>query len=80
MFLRASVDSKAAPINFPLSLVKLKSQCASHTADKIVNCLLKNGNAIELLQKALIEFFGNGVSVMLMDKVKSRKVAQRQIS
>ena len=41
--LRASVDGKAAPISFPLDLVKLESQCASHIADKIVDCLLKNG-------------------------------------
>ena len=50
VFLRASVDGKAAPINFPLDLVELESLCASHIADKIVDCLLKNGYTIELLK------------------------------
>ena len=39
--LRASGDSKAAPINFPLDVVELESLCASHIADKIVDGLLK---------------------------------------
>ena len=49
VFLRASVNGKAAPINFPLDLVEFESLCASHIADKIVHCLLKNGYTIELL-------------------------------
>ena len=65
MFLRASVDGKAAPINFPLDLVELESLCASHNiADKIVDCLLKNGHTIELLQELFIGFCSDGASVM----------------
>ena len=56
MFLRASVDSKPAPINFPLDLVELESLCTSHTADKIVDCLLKNGYTIELSKKYSLDF------------------------
>ena len=41
VFLRASVDSKAAPINFLLDLIELKSLCAFRIAYKIVECLLK---------------------------------------
>ena len=67
-FLRASVDGKAAPINFPLDLVELESQCASHIADKIVDCLLKNGYTIELLQGLFIGFCSDGASVMLGTK------------
>ena len=51
VFLRASIDGKTAPINFPLDLVELESLCASHIANKIVDCLLKNGYSIELLQE-----------------------------
>ena len=47
VFLGASVDGKATPINFPLGVVELESLCASHIADKIVDCLLKNGYTIE---------------------------------
>ena len=68
VFLRASVDGKAAPINFPLDLVELESQCASHMADKIVDCLLKNGYTIELLQELFIGFCSDGASVMLGTK------------
>ena len=56
VFLRASIDGKAAPINFPLDLVELESLCASHIADKIVDCLLKNGYSIELLQEVIMDF------------------------
>ena len=56
VFLRASIDGEAAPINFPLDLVKLESLCASHIADKIVDCLLKNGYSIELLQEVIMGF------------------------
>ena len=38
VFLRASVDSKAVPINFSLGSVELESLCASHIAEKIVDC------------------------------------------
>ena len=75
MFLRASIDGKAAPINFPLDLVELESLCASHIAGKIVDCLFKNGYSIELLQEVIIGFCSDAG-----DKVRSRKVAQRQIS
>ena len=68
VFLRASIDGKAVPINFPLDLVELKSLCASHIADKIVDCLLKNGYSIELLQKEIIGFGSDGASVMLGTK------------
>ena len=56
VFLRASIDGKAAPINFPLDLVELESLCASHIADKIVDCLLKNGYSIELLLEVSSDF------------------------
>ena len=65
VFLRASIDGKAAPITFPLDLVDLESLCASHIADKIVDCLLKNGYSIELLQEVIIGFCSDGASVML---------------
>ena len=68
MFLRASVDSKSTPINFPLDLVKLKSLCASHIANKIVDCLRKNGYTIELLQEVFIGFCSDGASLMLGTK------------
>ena len=68
VFLRASIDGKAAPINFPLDLVELESLRASHIADKIVDCLLKNGYTIELLQELLIGFCSDGASVMLGTK------------
>ena len=64
VFLRASVDSKAARINFPLDLVELESLCASHIADKSVDCFLKNGYTIELLQELFIGFCSDGASVM----------------
>ena len=54
--LRASIDGKAAPINFPLDLVELESLCAFHIADKIVDCLLKNGYSIELLLEVSSDF------------------------
>ena len=75
VFLRASIDGKAAPITFPLDLVELESLCASHIADKIVDCLLKNGYSIELFLEVIIGFCSDGASVMLGDKVRSRKVA-----
>ena len=56
------------PINFPLDLVELESLCASHIADKIVDCLLKNGYSIELLQEVIIGFCSDGASVMLGTK------------
>ena len=68
MFLRASVDSKAAPINFPLDLVELESLCASHIADKIEDSLLKNGYTIGLLLEVFIRFCSDGASVMLGTK------------
>ena len=68
VFLRASIDGKAVPINFPLDLVELKSLCASHIADKIVDCLFKNGSSIELLQEVIIGFCSDGASVMLGTK------------
>ena len=74
VFLRASVDGKAAPINFPLDLVELESLCASHIADKIVDCLLKNGYTIELLQELFIGFCSDGASVMLGTKSRVGKL------
>ena len=68
VFLRASIDGKAAPITFPQDLVELESLCASHIADKIVDCLLKNGYSIELLQEVIIGFCSDGASVMLGTK------------
>ena len=68
VFLRASIDGKAAPINFPLDLVELESLCASHIADKIVDGLFKNGYSIELLQEVIIGFCSDGASVMLGTK------------
>ena len=68
MFLRPSVDGKGALINFPLDLVELESLCASQIADKIVDCLLKNGYTIELLQELFIGFCSDGASVMLWTK------------
>ena len=68
VFLRASIDGKAAPINFPQDLVELESLYASHIADKIVDCLLKNGYSIELLQEVIIGFCSDGTSVMLGTK------------
>ena len=74
VFLRASIDGKAAPINFPLDLVELESLCASHIADKIVDCLFKNGYSIELLQEVIIGFCSDGASVMLGTKSGVRKL------
>ena len=68
VFLRASIDGKAAPINFPQDLVELESLYASHIADKIVDCLLKNGYSIELLQEVIIGFCSDETSVMLGTK------------
>ena len=68
VFLRDSVDGKAASINFSLDIVELESLCASHIADKIVDCLLKNGYTIELLQELFIGFCSDGASVMLGTK------------
>ena len=68
VFLRASVDGKAAPVDFPLDLVELESLCASHIADKIVDRLLKNGYIIELLQELFFGFCSDGASVMLVTK------------
>ena len=68
VFLRVSIDGKAAPINFPLDLVQLESLCASHIADKIVDYLLKNGYSIELLQEVIIGFCSDGASAMLGTK------------
>ena len=68
VFLRASIDGKAAPINFLLDLVELESLCASHIADKIVDCLFRNGYSIELLQEVTIGFCSDGASVMLGTK------------
>ena len=67
-FLIAGIDGKAVPINFPLDLVELKSLCAFHIADKIVDCLLKNGYSIELFQEEIIGFCSDGASVMLGTK------------
>ena len=64
VFLRASIDGKAAPIHFPQDLVELESLCTSHIAEKIVDCLLKNGYSIELLQEVNIGFCSDGTSVM----------------
>ena len=68
VFLRDSVDSKAAPITFPLDLIELESLCASYFADQIKDCLLKNGYSIELFQKVFIGFCSDGASVMLGTK------------
>ena len=68
VFLRASIDGKAGPINFPQDLVELESLCASHIAEKIVDCLLKNGYSIELLQEVIIGFCSHGTRVMLGTK------------
>ena len=68
VFLRASVDSKPAPINFLLDSVELESLCTFHIADKIVDCLRKNGYTIKLLQEVLIESCSDGASVMLPTK------------
>ena len=76
VFLRASINGKAAPINFPLDLVELESLCASHIADKIVDCLLKNGYSIELLQKVIIGFCSDGASVMLGTKSGDGKLLE----
>ena len=74
VFLRASINGKAAPINFPLDLAELESLCASHIADKIVDCLLKNGYSIELLQEVIIGFCSDGASVMLGTKSGAGKL------
>ena len=74
VFLRASVHSKAAPNNFPLDLVELKSLCASHIGDKIMDCLLKNGYIIKLLQEVFIRFYSYGAIVMLGTKPGVRKL------
>ena len=73
VFLRASVDGKAAPINFLLDLEELESLCASHIADKIVDCLLENGYTIELLQELFVGFCSDGASVMLGTKLLKDK-------
>ena len=57
MFLRAIADRKAAPINFTLNLVELESLCASHIADKIVGCSLKNSYTVEFLQELFFGFY-----------------------
>ena len=80
VFLRASIDGKAAPINFPQDLVELESLYASHIADKIVDCLLKNGYSIELLLEIIIGFCSDGTSVMLGTKSGVGKLPDRQIS
>ena len=48
--------------------MELESLCASHIADKIVDCLLKNGYTIELLQELFIGFCSDGARVMLRTK------------
>ena len=70
VFLRASIDGKAAPINFPLDLVQLESQCASHIADKIVDCLLKNGYSIGFCSDGASAMLGtkSGVGILLEGK------------
>ena len=68
VFLRAGVDSKTAPISFPQDLIELESLCASHIDDQIVDCLLKNGYSIELLQEVFIGFCRDGATVMLETK------------
>ena len=55
VFLKASVDGKAAPINVPLDLVELESLCTSHVADKIADCLLKNGYKNSKIYKKLLK-------------------------
>lgn len=59
------VDGDTEPIAFPLDLVELDSLCAAHIKEKLMDCLLKNGFTIELLQEVLIGFCSDGASVML---------------
>ena len=80
VFLRASIDGKAAPINFPHDLVELESLSASHIAEKIVDCLLKNGYSIELLQEVIIGFCNDGTSVMLGTKSGVEKLLKDKFS
>ena len=76
VFLRASIDGKAVPINFPLNLVELESLCASHIANKIVDCLLKNGYFIELLQEVIIGCCSDGANEMLGTKSEVGKLLE----
>ncbi|XP_023820933.1 E3 SUMO-protein ligase KIAA1586-like isoform X1 [Oryzias latipes] len=65
VFVKASVDGAMEPISFPLDLVDLDSLCAAHIKEKLINCLLKNGFTMQLLQELLIGFCSDGASVML---------------
>ncbi|XP_023811023.1 E3 SUMO-protein ligase KIAA1586-like [Oryzias latipes] len=65
VFLKASVDGAMEPIAFPLDLVDLDSLCAAHIKEKLINCLLKNGFTMQLLQELLIGFCSDGASVTL---------------
>uniref|UniRef100_A0A3P9IIB3 DUF4371 domain-containing protein n=1 Tax=Oryzias latipes TaxID=8090 RepID=A0A3P9IIB3_ORYLA len=65
VFVKASVDGAMEPIAFPLDLVDLDSLCAAHIKEKLINCLLKNGFTMQLLQELLIGFCSDGASVML---------------
>jgi len=68
IFLKTSVDGKAAPVSFLLDLVDLETLCASHIKDAILDCLRKNGFTTELLQDVFIGFCSDGASVMLGTK------------
>uniref|UniRef100_A0A3B3IFA6 DUF4371 domain-containing protein n=1 Tax=Oryzias latipes TaxID=8090 RepID=A0A3B3IFA6_ORYLA len=65
VFVKASVDGAMEPIAVPLDLVDLDSLCAAHIKEKLINCLLKNGFTMQLLQELLIGFCSDGASVML---------------
>uniref|UniRef100_A0A3P9KAD0 DUF4371 domain-containing protein n=1 Tax=Oryzias latipes TaxID=8090 RepID=A0A3P9KAD0_ORYLA len=65
VFVKASVDGAMEPTAFPLDLVDLDSLCAAHIKEKLINCLLKNGFTMQLLQELLIGFCSDGASVML---------------
>ena len=67
VFLRANIHGKAAPINFPLDLVELESLWASHIADKIVDCLFKNGYH-RVTPRSITGFCSDGASMMLGTK------------
>uniref|UniRef100_A0A3B3CBF3 DUF4371 domain-containing protein n=1 Tax=Oryzias melastigma TaxID=30732 RepID=A0A3B3CBF3_ORYME len=65
VFVKVSLDGAMEPIVFPLDLVDLDSLCAAHIKEKLINCLLKNGFTMQLLQELLIGFCSDGASVML---------------
>ena len=68
IFVKTSVDGEAAPVSFPLDLVDLKTLCASHIKNAILDCLRKNGFTTELLQEVFTGFCSDGTSVMLGTK------------